>query len=106
MPETYKSFGTIIGTTASTTIYSGVSGIALVNSVVVSNVSSTSGTTITLNAVKGSTSYSLITNADIPIRASFQALDTPIVLEDSNRLTATAGTTGPTHIFVSVLEIT
>ena len=38
MPETYKSFGTILGTTAATSIYAGVTGTALVNAVNVSNV--------------------------------------------------------------------
>lgn len=106
MPETYKSFGTILGSTAATTIYSGVSGTALVNSVVFSNTNTQSGTTVTLNAVKGSTAYSLITNAQIAISTSFQALDAPIVLENSNTLTAQAGNTAIIHAFVSVLEMT
>lgn len=106
MPETYKSFGTILGTTAATTIYAGVSGIALVNSVLFSNTSPLGGTTITLNAVKGSTTYSLITNGEVPIRTSFQVLDSPIVLENSDILTAAAGSTGYITAFVSVLEIT
>lgn len=106
MPETYKSFATILGSTASTTIYSGVSGTALVNSVIFSNTNAQTGTSVTLNAVKGSTAYSLITNAQIAINTSFQALDTPIVLENSNTLTAQAGNTATIHAFVSVLEIT
>ena len=106
MPETYKSFGTILGSTATTTIYSGVSGIGIVNSIVCSNTSTLNSTTITVTAVKGSTAYSLITAADIPIKSSFQTLDAPIVLENSNILRATAGNTMPIHIFVSVLEIT
>ena len=106
MPETYKSIGTILGSTASTTIYAGVSGTALVNGVVFSNINESSGTTVTLNLVKGSTSYSLLTNGDVPIKSSLQALDAPIVLENSNTLTATAGNSGFLHAVVSVLEIT
>lgn len=106
MPETYKSFGTILGSTAATTIYSGVSGTAVVNSVVFSNTNTQTGTTVTLNAVKGSTAYSLITNAQIAISTSFQALDAPIVLENSNTLTAQAGNTAIIHAFVSVVEMT
>ena len=106
MPETYKSFGTIIGSTASTTIYPGVSGTAVINGVVFSNTNAQSGTTVTLNAVKGSTAYSLITNADVPLKTSLQALDTPIILENSNTLTAQIGNTASVHIFVSVMEIT
>ena len=106
MPETYKSFGTILGTTASTTIYTVSSGTSIVNAVSFSNINDINGTTISLNAVKGSTSYSLIRNADVPIKTTFQALDSPVVLESSNSLTASAGNTGFIHAFVSVLEIT
>lgn len=106
MPETYKSFGTILSSTASTTIYSGVSGIGVVNSVVFSNTNEQSGTIITLRATKGSTAYSLITNGQISINTSLQALDAPIVLKNSNTLTAQAGNTAIIHAFVSVLEIT
>lgn len=106
MPETYKSFGTILGTTAATTIYSGVTGTAIVNSVTLSNVSSAGGVQVTLEAVKGSTAYSLITRAAVPVSTTFQAIDSPIVLESNNSLRATAGFTGYVHAFVSVLEIT
>jgi hypothetical protein len=106
MPETYKSFGTIIGTTANTTLYSGVTGTAIINSVVFSNVGTTSGLSVTLEALKGSTAYSLITNALIPLNTSFQALDAPIVLESNNTLRARILDFPPLHAFVSVLEIT
>lgn len=106
MPETYKSFGTILGTTAATTIYSGCSGTAIVNSVNLSNIQSGGGVLVTVEAVKGSTAYSLITNAAIPVSTTLQALDAPVVLEANNTLRATAGYTGYIHAFVSVLEIT
>lgn len=106
MPETYKSFGTILGTTAATTIYPGTSGTAIVNSVTLSNISSSGGVAVTLEAVKGSTAYSLITRASVPISTTFQAIDSPVVLETNNTLRATAGFTGYIHAFVSVLEIT
>jgi hypothetical protein len=106
MPETYKSFGTILGTTAATTIYAGTSGTAIVNSVTLSNISTSGGVAVTLEAVKGSTAYSLITRASVPVSTTFQAIDTPIVLEANNTLMATAGYTGYIHAFVSVLEIT
>lgn len=106
MPETYKSFGTILGTTAATTIYSGSSGTSIVNSVNFSNINSGGGCLITLEAVKGSTAYSLITRAAVPTSTSLQALDSPIILETNDYLRATAGYTGYIHAFVSVLEIT
>lgn len=107
MPETYKSFGTILGTTAATNIYNGLcSGTAIINNVNFSNVSALGGVEITLQAVKGGTAYSLITNAAVPIATTFQALDSPIVLEANDTLRATAGLTGYIHAFVSVLEIT
>jgi hypothetical protein len=106
MPETYKNSVTIHGTTASTTIYSGSSGTAIVNSINISNVSSAGGTTVTVNLVKGSTSYSLITNGVVPLASSLQVLDSPIVLQTNDFLTATAGNTGFLHTIVSLLEIT
>lgn len=106
MPEIYKSFGTILGSTAPTSIYSGVSGIGIVNSINCSNASTSTANTITIEILKGSTAYSLITSGAIPTSTTFQVLDSPIVLENSNTLRATAGATTAIHILVSVLEIT
>lgn len=106
MPETYKSFGTILGTTAPTTIYFGVTGTAIVNSIYFSNVSSINSSKISLEVLKGSTAYSIITNGVVPIESSLQAIDSPIVLETTDTLRATAGLTGIFHAFVSVLEVT
>lgn len=106
MPETYKSFGTILGTTAATTIYSGVTGTAIVNGIIVSNTNLLSNTTATIEVVKGSTAYSLITGVAIPFASSLQAIDSPVILETGNTIRATAGATGFLHTFVSVLEVT
>jgi hypothetical protein len=106
MPETYKSFGTILGTTAATSIYAGVTGTALVNAVNVSNVNATTSTTITVEMLKGSTAYSIISNVYINPGTSLQVLDAPLVLESGNSLRATSGLTGYFHTLVSVLEIT
>lgn len=105
MPETYKSIGTIVGTTAATTIYSGVTGTAIVNSVYFSNIG-TAGIAVTLEILKGSTAYTLISNGTIPVYSTFQPIDSPIVLESNNTLRATVTNTNSTHAFVSVLEIT
>lgn len=106
MPETYKSFGTILGTTAGTTIYSGVSGTAIVNSINISNTNPNNIVAVTIELIKGSTAYSVITSASVPGKASLQILDSPLVLELNNTLRATAGITGSLHTIVSVLEIT
>lgn len=106
MAETYKSFGTNLGSTAATTIYSGVVGTAIVNSINCSNIDPYRSSTVTLEMVKGSTGYSIITSAALPISTSLQALDAPLVLESGNTLRATAGTTGDVDVIVSVLEIT
>jgi hypothetical protein len=106
MAETYKSFGSNLGSTAATTIYSGVTGTAIVNSINCSNIDLYTSTTVTLEMVKGSTGYSIITAAALPISTSLQALDAPLVLETGNTLRATAGTPGDIHVIVSVLEIT
>ena len=106
MPETYKSFGTILGTTASTQIYAGVSGTAIVNSINISNINVNTTVYGTVNLNKGSTAYSIITGAAVPGRSSLQVLDAPLVLDQNNTLSAIAGSTGSLHIVVSVLEVT
>ena len=106
MPDTYKSFGTIIGTTAATTIYSGVTGTALVNSINISNVNTSLTNLGTVQLLKGSTAYSIITSVTLPVGSSLQVLDAPMVLESNNTLRYTAGYTYGTHVIVSVMEIT
>jgi hypothetical protein len=106
MPEAYKSFGTIIGTTAATTIYSGVTGTALVNSINISNVNTSLTNLGTVQLLKGSTAYSIITSVTLPVGSSLQVLDAPMVLESNNTLRYTAGYTYGTHVIVSVMEIT
>lgn len=105
MPETYKSVGTILGTTAATTIYSGVTGTAIVNSVYFSNIG-TGGVSVTLELVKGSTAYTIISNGTIPVYSAFQPIDSPIVLDSNNTLRATASATNSIHSIVSILEVT
>ena len=106
MPEAYKSFGTLVGTTAATTIYSGVTGTALVNSIQIANNDTNNTNFVTVELLKGSTAYSLITQAQLPTRTSFQVLDAPLALESGNQLRYTAGYTFSTHVVVSVMEIT
>lgn len=106
MPEAYKSFGTLVGTTAATTIYSGVTGTALVNSIQIANNDTNNTNFVTVELLKGSTAYSLITQAQLPTRTSFQVLDAPLALESGNQLRYTAGFTFSTHVVVSVMEIT
>jgi hypothetical protein len=106
MPETYKSVGTIVGVTAATTVYNGVVGTALVNSINISNTDVNNTNYVTLELIKGATAYSLITGAQLPSRTSFQALDAPLALESGNTLRYTSGYTFGTHVVVSVMEIT
>lgn len=105
MPETYKSVGTILGTTAATTIYSGVTGTAIVNSVYFSNIG-TGGVAVTLELIKGSTAYTIISNSTVPVYSAFQPIDSPIVLDSNNTLRATASATNSIHSIVSILEVT
>jgi hypothetical protein len=106
MPETYKSFGTIFGSTATTTIYSGVTGTAIVNSINFANGSLLAGNPVTLEVVKGSTAFLLLYQVPVPLNTTLQGLDSPIVLESNNTLRASMGLTYPMHVFVSVLEVT
>lgn len=106
MPETYKSQGTKLTATTSTTIYSGVSGTAIVNSVNVSNVDTNFPCSISIYLNKGGTSYSIISNLSIPYGSSFQCLDSPLICETGNTITAVASNANRLETIVSVLELT
>lgn len=109
MPETYKSQLTIIGSTAATIIYSGVTATgayALVNSINISNINTSYGNLATVELVRGSTGYSIITAASLPVQASLQVLDSPLVVQEDDTLQITAGYTYGIHVIVSALEIT
>jgi hypothetical protein len=56
--------------------------------------------------LKGSTAYSIITAATLPVGSSLQVLDAPLVLESNNTLRYTSGFTYSTHVIVSLMEIT
>lgn len=111
MPETYKSIGTIVGTTAATSIYAGVTavtgGYALVNSINIANGSTAFSNLATVELLKGGlTAHFIILGAQLPIGSSLQILDNTLVMERNDTLRFTAGYTFPTHIVVSSLEIT
>lgn len=106
MPETYKSQGTKLTTTSSTTIYSGVSGTGIVNSINISNVNEGIPCIISVYLNKGGTSYSIISNLSVPYGASFQCLDSPLICETGNTITAVASNANRLETIVSVLELT
>lgn len=111
MPETYRSIGTIIGTTAATSIYSGVTavtgGYALVNSINIANGSTAFSNLATVELLKGGvTAHYVIFGAQLPIGSSLQVLDNTLIMERNDTLRYTAGFTAPTHVIVSTLEIT
>ena len=113
MPEFYKSQATILGTTAATLIYPGtpgVTGTAIVNSIHISNKGSIQGsfgtTTATVQLNKAGITYSVITDTVVSTGTALQVLDAPMILENGNRLFATAGLTGSLDVIVSVMEIT
>ena len=106
MADTYKSVGTKLTSTTNTTIYSGVAGTALVNSINISNIDLYTSVVVSIFLVKSATSYSIISNVEIPVGTSLQVLDTPIVCESGNTLTATANIANDLEVIVSVLEIT
>lgn len=106
MAEAYKSQGTKLTTTTSTTIYSGVVGTGVVNGINISNVDVYNSCNVNVFLVKSGTSYSLISNVSIPAGSSLQILDAPIICESGNTITAIAVTASILEVVVSVLEIT
>ena len=106
MAEAYKSQGTKLTSTSNTTIYAGVTGTGVVNGVNISNVDLYNSCGINVFLLKGATAFSLISNVIVPVGASLQVLDAPIICESGNTITATAATASRLEVVVSVLEIT
>ena len=106
MAEAYKNQGTKLTTTSNTTIYSGVAGTGVVNGINISNVDLYNSCGVNVFLVKSGTSYSLISNVIVPVGASLQVLDAPIICESGNTITATAANASRLEVVVSVLEIT
>jgi len=106
MAETYKSQATKLTSTSNTTVYSGVVGTGIVNSINISNVDLYNPVTINVFLVKSATSYSIISNVTIPVGTSLQVLDAPLVCASGDTITATASIANDLEIIVSVLEIT
>jgi hypothetical protein len=106
MAETYKSQGTNLTATSSIEIYSGVVGTAIVNNINISNTDTTNGCDVNIYLKKGATSYSIISNVEIPIGTTLQVLNSPLICESGNTITATATAANRITTIVSVLEIT
>lgn len=106
MAEAYKSQGTKLTTLTNTTIYSGVAGTGVVNGINISNVDPYNSCSVSVFLAKNGTSYSLISNVIVPVGASLQVLDAPVICESGNTITATAANASRLEVVVSVLEIT
>ena len=106
MPEAYKNYATSIGVTAATTVYSGITGTAIVNGIHVANTSTTTANSVSLQLFKGATGYYIVRSAAVPIQSTYQALDTSIPLNTGDTIRATAGATAGIDVIVSVLEST
>lgn len=106
MAETFKSQAVTLSSTSSIDIYSGVVGTAIINSINISNVSATDSCNINVYLKKGATSYSIISNVEIPVGTALQILESPLVCESGNTVTATATKANMLTTITSVLEIT
>ena len=106
MPDTFKNYATTVGVTASTSIYAGITGTAIVNAIHVSNTNTTLANSVSVQLFKGLTGYYIVRAAALPIQTTYQALDAPIPLNTGDTLKVTAGLTAGIDVIVSVLETT
>ena len=106
MPDTFKNYATTVGVTASTSIYAGITGTAIVNAIHVSNTNTTLAKSVSVQLFKGATGYYIVRAAALPIQTTYQALDAPIPLNTGDTLKVTAGLTAGIDVIVSVLEST
>ena len=106
MPDTFKNYATTVGVTASTSIYAGITGTAIVNAIHVSNTNTTLANSVSVQLFKGATGYYIVRAAALPVQTTYQALDAPIPLNTGDTLKVTAGLTAGIDVIVSVLEST
>ena len=106
MPDTFKNYATTVGVTASTSIYAGITGTAIVNAIHVSNTNTTLANSVSVQLFKGATGYYIVRAAALHIQTKYQALDAPIPLNTGDTLKVTAGLTAGIDVIVSVLEST
>jgi hypothetical protein len=106
MPDTFKNYATTVGVTASTSIYAGITGTAIVNAIHVANTNTTLANSVSVQLFKGLTGFYIVRAAALPIQSTYQALDAPIPLETGDTLKVTAGLTAGIDVIVSVLEST
>ena len=106
MPDTFKNYATTVGVTASTSIYAGITGTAIVNAIHVANTNTTLANSVSVQLFKGLTGFYIVRAAALPIQSTYQALDAPIPLVTGDTLKVTAGLTAGLDIIVSVLEST
>ena len=106
MPDTFKNYATTVGVTASTSIYAGITGTAIVNAIHVANTNTTLANSVSVQLFKGLTGYYIVRAAALPIQSTYQALDAPIPLVTGDTLKVTAGLTAGIDVIVSVLEST
>ena len=106
MPDTFKNYATTVGVTASTSIYAGITGTAIVNAIHVANTNTTLANSVSVQLFKGLTGFYIVRAAALPIQSTYQALDAPIPLETGDTLKVTAGLTAGIDVIVSVLETT
>lgn len=104
MADVYISTGTLLGSTAETTIYSGTTGSAIVNSIYVANVTTISRD-VTVKLVRGSTGYTIAHEMAVPPNSTLQPVDSPLVLQASDTITATGSTSDAFHVVLSALEV-
>lgn len=105
MPELYTNYATRLNNATETTILIPPSGgISLVNGIHVSNILPGTNLAVSVNLYKQNTSYSIITNALVPIQTNFQVLDVPIPVGSGDLIKAQASASG-LHIIVSTLEL-
>ena len=106
MPDTFKNYATSVGVTASTSIYAGITGTAIVNAIHVANTNTTLANSVSVQLFKGLTGFYIVRAAAVPIQSTYQALDAPIPLVTGDTLKVTAGLTAGIDVIVSVLETT
>lgn len=105
MADTYKSYAYGLTTTDTTTLYPGLSGTTIVNSINVCN-KGTTASQLNIWVQKSGTSYYLCKNENITGNYHFQFLQKSLVLNENDLIQATGASANVFDIITSVMEIT
>jgi len=106
MPDTFKFYGTQVTATTNTSVVSAVTGTRLINSIVVSNLDSSSTASVTVQALLDTVAFYIVPFATLATSEAKQMLLAALPLQTDDDVQISVGSGNTVDVVVSVLERT